>query len=105
MLWGGFRGALATANHDEIAQRLLRQGSLASVASEDGLADQTGHAELEAMANAATDEVRELRQRLAEGHMLTTLELRTLEDAERAERGRQRRHGWEQDWIDWDERL
>jgi protein-L-isoaspartate(D-aspartate) O-methyltransferase len=27
------------------------------------------------------------------------------EDAERAERGRQRRHGWEQDWIDWDDRL
>ncbi|WP_096393996.1 protein-L-isoaspartate O-methyltransferase [Halorubrum trapanicum] len=27
------------------------------------------------------------------------------EDAERAERGRQRRHGWEQDWIDWDDHL
>lgn len=27
------------------------------------------------------------------------------EDAEHAERGRQRRHGWEQDWIDWDDRL
>ncbi|ELZ43855.1 protein-L-isoaspartate(D-aspartate) O-methyltransferase [Halorubrum californiense DSM 19288] len=27
------------------------------------------------------------------------------EEAERAERGRQRRHGWEQDWIDWDDRL
>ena len=27
------------------------------------------------------------------------------EDAERAERSRQRRHGWEQDWIDWDSRL
>ncbi|ELZ59136.1 MULTISPECIES: protein-L-isoaspartate O-methyltransferase family protein [Halorubrum] len=27
------------------------------------------------------------------------------EDAEHAERGRQRRHGWEQDWIDWDDRI
>ncbi|ELZ50670.1 protein-L-isoaspartate(D-aspartate) O-methyltransferase [Halorubrum coriense DSM 10284] len=27
------------------------------------------------------------------------------EDAERAERGRRRRHGWEQDWIDWDDHL
>ncbi|ELZ36819.1 protein-L-isoaspartate O-methyltransferase family protein [Halorubrum tebenquichense] len=27
------------------------------------------------------------------------------EDAEHAERDRRRRHGWEQDWIDWDDRL
>ena len=27
------------------------------------------------------------------------------EDAEHAERGRSRRHGWEQDWIDWDDRI
>jgi protein-L-isoaspartate(D-aspartate) O-methyltransferase len=27
------------------------------------------------------------------------------EDAEHAERGRRRRHGWEQDWIDWDDRI
>ena len=81
LLWGGFRGALANADHDEIAQRLLRQGSLASVASEDGSADL---AELEAM-DAAADELRELRERLAAGHVLTTLELRMIEDAERAE--------------------
>jgi protein-L-isoaspartate(D-aspartate) O-methyltransferase len=27
------------------------------------------------------------------------------EDAERAEKGHFARHGWEQDWIDWDDRL
>ncbi|QAU12920.1 protein-L-isoaspartate O-methyltransferase [Halorubrum sp. BOL3-1] len=27
------------------------------------------------------------------------------EDAEHAERDRHRRHGWEQDWIDWDDRI
>ncbi|GAA0546479.1 methyltransferase [Halorubrum ejinorense] len=27
------------------------------------------------------------------------------EDAEHAERDRRRRHGWEQDWIDWDDHL
>ena len=27
------------------------------------------------------------------------------EDAEHAERGRRQRHGWEQDWIDWDDRI
>ena len=46
MLWSGFRGALATVDHDMVRERLLRQGSLASVASEDGEMDA---AEIEAM--------------------------------------------------------
>ena len=47
-----------------------------------------------------------LRPMLVDGEQPGTERNRTRrEDAERAERGRQRRHGWEQDWIDWDDRL
>ncbi|MFW6000101.1 MAG: protein-L-isoaspartate O-methyltransferase family protein [Halorubrum sp.] len=47
-----------------------------------------------------------LQPMLVDGEQPGTERNRTRrEDAERAERGRQRRHGWEQDWIDWDDRL
>ena len=47
-----------------------------------------------------------LQPMLVEGEQPGTERNRTRrEDAERAERGRQRQHGWEQDWIDWDDRL
>ncbi|SFR35680.1 MULTISPECIES: protein-L-isoaspartate O-methyltransferase family protein [Halorubrum] len=47
-----------------------------------------------------------LRPMLADGEQPGVERNRTRrEDAERAERGRRRRHGWEQDWIDWDDRL
>ncbi|TKX84773.1 protein-L-isoaspartate O-methyltransferase, partial [Halorubrum sp. SS5] len=45
-----------------------------------------------------------LQPMLVDGEQPGTERNRTRrEDAERAERGRQRRHGWEQDWIDWDD--
>ncbi|TKX75669.1 protein-L-isoaspartate O-methyltransferase [Halorubrum sp. GN11_10-6_MGM] len=47
-----------------------------------------------------------LQPMLVDGEQPGTERNRTRrEDAERAERGRQRRHGWEQDWIDWDDQL
>jgi protein-L-isoaspartate(D-aspartate) O-methyltransferase len=47
-----------------------------------------------------------LQPMLVDGEQPGTERNRTRrEDAERAERGRQRRHGWEQDWIDWDDRI
>jgi protein-L-isoaspartate(D-aspartate) O-methyltransferase len=47
-----------------------------------------------------------LRPMLADGEQPGTERNRTRrEDAEHAERDRRRRHGWEQDWIDWDDRL
>ena len=47
-----------------------------------------------------------LQPMLVDGEQPGTERNRTRrEDAERAERGRRRRHGWEQDWIDWDDRL
>ncbi|OYR74527.1 protein-L-isoaspartate O-methyltransferase family protein [Halorubrum ezzemoulense] len=47
-----------------------------------------------------------LQPMLVDGEQPGTERNRTRrEDAERAERSRQRRHGWEQDWIDWDSRL
>lgn len=112
MLWSGFRGALATVDHDMVRERLLRQGSLASVASEDGEMDAT---EIEAMIAAevaavetkmrdglmltesemhlleshelretelATQAIEELRKKLEDGHMLSASELSQLEEAE-----------------------
>ncbi|MBP1902633.1 protein-L-isoaspartate(D-aspartate) O-methyltransferase [Halorubrum trapanicum] len=47
-----------------------------------------------------------LQPMLVEGEQPGTERNRTRrEDAEHAERGRRRRHGWEQDWIDWDDRI
>ncbi|MWG35590.1 protein-L-isoaspartate O-methyltransferase family protein [Halomarina oriensis] len=44
---------------------------------------------------------------LVEGEQADTVERnRTLrEDREHAQRGASRRHGWEHEWLDWDERL
>ncbi|MFD1511725.1 protein-L-isoaspartate O-methyltransferase family protein [Halomarina rubra] len=44
---------------------------------------------------------------LVEGEQADTVERnRTVrEDREHAERGSSRRHGWEHEWLDWDERL
>ena len=44
---------------------------------------------------------------LVEGEQADTVERnRTVrEDREHAERGASRRHGWEHEWLDWDERL
>jgi len=47
-----------------------------------------------------------LRPMLVDGEQRGVERNRTRrEDAERAEQGHFARHGWEQDWIDWDDRL
>ncbi|GAB7009962.1 protein-L-isoaspartate O-methyltransferase family protein [Halorubrum trueperi] len=47
-----------------------------------------------------------LRPMLVDGEQAGVERNRTRrEDAERAERSRFARHGWEQEWIDWDDRL